>query len=113
MFQAQAGSTLLEAMGEWTIGYGKPKRSANIGAGKINGYNEVPQVAFIEGEITDSSTLDIPKLLLLTGATVTVRLGVGKTVMLQNAWQAGEGTYNATTGGLVVRFESESELQTV
>lgn len=113
IIQVQAGTTLLEASGEWSYNLGKSKRTANPGSGKINGYHETPQVAFIEGEITDSSTLDLGKLLEATDATVTLRLAVGKTILLPNAWQAAEGTGNTGTAAIGVRFESESQGQEI
>ena len=51
-----------DAKGAYTYNLGKPKRDAIIGADGVHGYKETPQVAFIEGAVTDSDELDLATL---------------------------------------------------
>jgi ethanolamine utilization protein EutA (predicted chaperonin) len=68
----------------------------------------MPQVAFIEGEITDQSDLDVKGLLRTDDATMTLELANGKVIMLRNAWYAGEGNVQTEEANISVRFEGMS-----
>ena len=96
------------AKGNFTYNLGKPKRDAIVGADTTHGYKETPQVAFIEGEITDRSDISLESLVTLKDVTVTLELGNGKVIALRNAWYAGEGTFNTEEGNGQVRFEGLS-----
>lgn len=93
------------AKGDFTYGLGKPKREAIIGADGVHGYKETPQVAFIEGKLTDRGSLDFGALCELTDATTTVELVNGKTVVLRNGWYAADGTANTGESELDFRME--------
>lgn len=96
------------ARGKFTYNLGEPKREALIGAdGKPHGFKETAQVPFIEGEITDSSDLDVRALLQLDGATVTLEIANGKVIALREAWYAHEGTIDAEEASIPVRFEGK------
>lgn len=101
----QVNGEIQNARGNFTYNLGRPKREAIVGADTVHGYKETPQVSFIEGEITDRDTLDLNKLVTMTGATVTVELANGKVIALRDAWFAGEGTGNTDEGNIQVRFE--------
>lgn len=94
-----------DAKGSFTYNLGAPKRDAIVGADAIHGYKEVPQVPFIEGEITDRSDLDLSALLNLDGVTVTLELANGKVILLRDAWYAGEGNVETEESNIQVRFE--------
>lgn len=96
------------AKGNFTYNLGVPKRDAVVGADAVHGYKETPQVAFIEGEITDRSTVSLDKLTRTSDATIMLRLANGKLIVLRNAWFAGEGTGNTEEGNIGVRFEGMS-----
>jgi len=98
-------STQYDAKGNFTYNLGAPKREGIVGADKIHGYMEKIQVPFIEGEITDRADLDVEALLNLDGVTVTLELANGKTVLLRDAWYAGEGTVGTEEANIQVRFE--------
>lgn len=100
--------TQLRAKGEFTYNLGMPKRDAIVGADGIHGYKELPQVPFIEGEITDDPSLDLAALLRTENATVTLELANEKVIVLRDAWYAGEGTGNTEEGNIGVRFEGLS-----
>lgn len=96
-----------DAKGAFSYNLGVPMREAVVGADRVHGYKEVPQVAFVEGEVTDSAQLDLAKLLGQEDVTVTLELANSKTVVLHHAWFAGEGTGNTEEGNIAVRFEGE------
>jgi len=99
---------IYNAKGSFTYNLGKPKRDAIVGADAIHGYKEVPQIPFIEGEVTDEPTMDLEKLVTAENATVTLELANGKVISLREAWYAGEGTGNTDEGNIGVRFEAKS-----
>ena len=82
---------LQEAKGNFSYNLGAHKREAMMGADRVQGFKEVVQVAFIEGEITDSPDLDLEKLVNLEDVTVTLELANGKVIVLRESWFAGDG----------------------
>lgn len=104
-----ADGVLYDAKGEFTYNLGRPKRTPIVGATTIHGYKEEPQPAFIEGEITDKTSLDLNKLVTLKDVTVTLTLANGKVVILSEATYTGEGTGNTGEGNIGVRFETDGQ----
>ena len=100
--------TIQDAKGNFTYNLGAPKRDAIIGADAVHGFKEVPQVAFVEGEITDRRGLDLEALVNTEDATITLELANGKVIVLREAWYASEGTGNTEEGNIAVRFEGKS-----
>ena len=49
----------------------------------------------------------------MDNATVTLDLAIGKTIVLSNAWFAGEGSVTTGEAEIAVRFESRHEGQEV
>jgi hypothetical protein len=105
IIQLQVDGEIHLAKGNFTHNLGRPLREAVVGADKVHGYKETPQVAFIEGEITDDGTLDRDAFVRAKDATVTLDLANGKMVALYDAWFAGDGTGNTEEGNMAVRFE--------
>lgn len=97
-----------DAKGNFSYNLGLPKREAIVGADGTHGYKETPQAAMIEGEITDRGDLDLAAFVQTVDATVTLAVANGKTVVLRNAWYAGEGTVGTEEGNLAVKFEGLS-----
>ena len=97
---------LIEAKGNFTYNMGQPMREAMVGATKVDGFKETPQVSFIEGELTDSQPLDIINLIQGDELTVTLELNNGKTIVLSNAWFAGDGQGQTEEANITVRWES-------
>lgn len=96
------------AKGSFSYNLGNVKREAIIGSDGLHGYKEVPQPASIEGEITDDLTVDLHTLTRLDGATITLDLAIGKTIVLRNAYYAGDGTGHSEEGNITVKFEGRS-----
>lgn len=105
IIQVQVNGEVYDAKGSWSYNLGRPMREAIVGSDVVHGYKETPQVAFIEGEITDRGTLNLATLVGLTDVTVTLSLANGKVIVLRSAWFAGEGTGNSEEGNIAVRFE--------
>jgi len=101
----KVNSRMIEAKGTFTINPGQDVRAAIIGADGVHGYKETPQVASIEGAMTDHPDLNVAEFVNITGATVTLELNNGKTWVLEDAWYAGEGNITTEEGEIAVRFE--------
>lgn len=97
-----------DARGSYTYSLGPPKREAIVGADGVHGYREMPQVPYVEGEITDARDLDVAALQGLTESTLTLELASGKSVVLREAWYAADGTVTTEQGAVQVRFEGLS-----
>ena len=95
---------LLQAKGEFSYNLGAFKRDAVMGPSDVHGFTEKAAIPFVEGAITDSDELDLKALLETRDATVTLGLANGKTILLSEAWQAGEGTGGSDEGEIEVRF---------
>lgn len=97
-----------DAKGNFTYNLGGEKRTAILGSDRTHGFSAMPQVAFIEGVITDASDLDVAVMMAVEDATVTLELANGKTVLLRNAWYASEGNITTEQGEIAVRWEGMS-----
>lgn len=111
--QLQLDGVVHDIEGEFTIGYGTPKREPIIGSNRVIGYKEVPQVAFIQGKVIDSAGLDVKALCNATDVTANMKLATGKTAVLRDAWYAGSAELNTGDGGIDFRIESASEAEEV
>lgn len=106
----QVNGVIFNAKGKFTYNYGQPKRKSIMGSdNRLHGYMEEPQPGFIEGAITDDGSLDTTALVNATDATVTLQLANDKTVVLYNAFYAGEGTGETEEGEFPFRFEGNGE----
>lgn len=108
IIELKVDGSIYKAKGSFTYNIGRPKRDPVIGADTVHGYKEVPQVAFIEGEITDDPSIALDKLVTIENATVYLRLANSKLIVLREAWYASEGTGNTDEGNIGVRFEGKS-----
>ena len=96
------------AKGNFTWNLGQPKREMIVGADGVHGFKEMPQVPFIEGEITDTSDLSVTDLVNLTDVTVTLELANGKIIVLRNAVYTADGNVQTEEGNVQIRFEGVS-----
>ena len=104
----KANGRMYPAKGNFTYNLGIPMREAVVGADSVHGYKEMPQVPFVEGEITDRNDIDLAELCGGDDLTITLELANGKVITLRNAWFAGEGTGNSEEGNIAVRWEGLS-----
>lgn len=96
------------AKGNFTYNLGIPRKEGVVGADRVHGYKETPQIPYIEGEITDRRELSLEALQETTDATVTLELANGKVIVLRQAWYASEGVGNTEEGNVECRFEGMS-----
>ena len=85
MIDLKINGAIYNAKGNFTYNLGQPKKEAVMGAAFVHGYTEKPQVSFIEGEITDTSTLDLKALVTAVDVTVQLTLGNGRIILLPEA----------------------------
>ncbi len=95
------------AKGNFSYNLGKNLKKGIAGADRVHGFTETPQVPFIEGELTFHSDMSLTDLVELQDATVSIDLANNKTIVLREAWYAGEGTGNSEEGNVAVRFEGK------
>ena len=109
IIEVRTNGTLQDAKGSFTYNLGHPKKNGIVGSDSVHGYSETPQIAYIAGKITDRQSLDLKALVTLEDTTVTLRLANGKTVVLHEAWYAGDGVGDSAEGEIDVRFESRAK----
>ena len=103
----------VRAKGDFTWNLGVNKREAVIGAGYVHGYKETPQVAMIEGEVTDTSDLDLIAMMSVTDSTVILELPDSKSIVLRSAYYASEGEGTTAEGAVKVKWESPSPAEVI
>ncbi|WP_339500214.1 phage tail tube protein [Pseudomonas silesiensis] len=108
MISLKINGDMYFAKGNFTYNLGLPKKEGVVGSDRVHGYKEVPQIPFVEGEITDRNELNLEDLVTLVDATVTLELANGKVIMLREGWYAGEGTGNTDEGNIALRIEGMS-----
>lgn len=96
---------LYNIQGNWTYNFGSPKRESKIGPNGVQGYKEMPQAPFVEGEVTDAADLDVKELQALEDATISLDLANGKRPTLRNAWYAADGNIGTDEANIQIRFE--------
>lgn len=113
MIQVMVQGARYDAKGSFTYNLGTPMRETITGADGIHGYKEMPQVAFIEGVVTDRPGLSLRDLTEGTDINVTLQLANGKVITLRDAWFAGEGSASTEEGEINVRWEGKSAEEVV
>jgi len=98
----------LRAKGAFTYDLGAPQRKAVVGSDGVHGFSETPKAPYLEGEITDSGTLDMSAIHNIRNATVTLDLANGKTIVFREAFYSGDGTVQTEEGNAKVRFDAVS-----
>lgn len=107
--EIQVGGVRLSVKAGTSYNLGVPKRSSVMGSKQMEGYKEEPQPAFVEFVITDKRTTDVKALQKMEDVTLTMTVPNGKTILLHNAFHAGEGTITTDEGEIASRFESARE----
>lgn len=108
LIQLYIDGRLHDAKGSWSYHLGPVTREGIAGADRVHGYKEQVSLPMIEGAITDAADLSLSQLQALTDTTVQLVLGNGKTIVLRNAWFAGDGNGTTEEGEVAVRFEGLS-----
>ncbi len=105
-----ADGLVINAKGSWTNNVGQPLRTPVNGADRPHGFTEVPQTGRMEGTVTFTSDLNLKALLNLKNATITMVLGNGQTMILRDAYFAGEGDFTTEEGELSAMFHGEADI---
>lgn len=92
---------------EWNLGL--PKKEDVLGQDRPHGFKEIQQFAMIKCTVTITKDTDVNLLVTGEGLTVTAELPDGRVVMLEEAWQAAEGTGSTGEGEMEVEFKSASQ----
>jgi len=102
----KVGGVAQKAKGEFTYGYGTPKRTGVAGTdGTVHGYTSEAQVPYFEGVITRLPGVNYKEWFMSEGDTVSLELASGETLMLYDAWNASDGTGTTGANEIPVRFE--------
>jgi hypothetical protein len=106
IIELKVGAELYECKGNFSWNLGQPKNEAITGSSGVTGYKSTPQVAYIEGMVTDRGALSVQTLVQITDATVHLKLATGKVIVLSGAWYAADGKGTTDEGEIELRFES-------
>lgn len=105
----KADGVQFDVKGQFEYNLGYPKREPIIGHDGTHGYKEVPQEAYISGEITDDVDLNLVEdLLSLSDVTVQLELANGKILVYENGFFSGDGTGQTEEGNIAVRFTAQT-----
>ena len=100
--------TAYKLAGDFTYDIGGFKREMMSGPDGVHGYKETVKIPFIEGDLRDTSDVDLAALTDLKDATITLSLANGKTIGLYNAVFTGDGTGATGEATIKARFEGMS-----
>ena len=96
---------ILNAIGNFTINLGQPKREFLTGPDRVHGYSEMPQAPKISGEIRDGSALNATnEILNMVDATVVATVANGKKYMFERATYCADGNIETEEGK--IQFEA-------
>src|SRR5262245_22086588 len=94
--------------GNLTVSGSPMERTGIAGQDFVHGYQELPRVPYIEGDVSTTEEVSVEFIESLTNVTVTADLINGKTYVLTNAWTKGPIEINTHDGQFRVRFEGVS-----
>jgi len=95
---------ILNAIGNFTLNLGRPKREMQAGPDRVHGHSEMPQPPSISGEIRDGSALNATNDILdMNDATVVATVANGKKYMFERAVYTGDGNIETEEGK--IQFE--------
>ena len=112
MAQAIAGTAYLKVdaqqyplKGAFVVSPGSIIRTGIAGQDGVHGYQEMPRIPYIEGDVSSTPDISFEAIEQLTDVTVTAELINGHVYVLRNAWQRGEIEINTRDGQARIRFE--------
>jgi hypothetical protein len=98
----------LALKGSFTVSPSAVDRTGIAGQDGVHGYQELPRVPFIEGDISTLPGVSVEDLEQITDATVTAELLNGSVYVLRSAWCKSAFEINTHDGQYRVRFEGVS-----
>jgi Phage tail tube protein len=99
---------MLALKGNLTVSSSPVERTGIAGQDYVHGYQELPRVPYIEGDISTLPEISTEDLEAITDATVTAELINGTDYVLRNAWTKGPIEINTHDGQFRIRFEGVS-----
>jgi hypothetical protein len=91
--------------GSFVVSPSRVDRAGIAGQDGVHGYQELPRVPFIEGDISSLPGLSLEAIEAVTDATVTAELINGSVYVLRSAWCKSAFELNTHDGQFRVRFE--------
>jgi hypothetical protein len=115
MAQAVAGTAFFKVDGDqyplrgnFTVSSSPIERTMLAGQDYVHGYQELPRVPWIEGDVTTTPEVLLEDLDAMVDVTVTAELINGKTYVLKQAACKSALENNTREGQVRVRFEGTS-----
>ena len=102
----QVNGKVYDMVGDFSWNLGNPKREPLMGPSGMQGFSEMPQSPFIEGEIRDSGGLDLNELQNITDATITLRVANGKTILFSEAFYSADGNVGTNEANVQFNFNA-------
>ncbi|RAI33537.1 phage tail tube protein, partial [Rhodoplanes roseus] len=94
--------------GNFTVSPSAVARQGIAGQDYVHGYQEMPRVPFIEGDVSLIPELSLEDIEAVTDATVQADLANGRSYVLRGAWCVSALEANTGEGQVKVRFEGLS-----
>lgn len=91
--------------GSFVVSPSKVLRNGIAGQDRVHGFQELPRIPYIEGDISSTPDIAFEDIEQVVDATVTAELINGHVYVLRNAWHKGEIEINTRDGQARVRFE--------
>ncbi|MEY9179720.1 hypothetical protein ACVWZM_000795 [Bradyrhizobium sp. USDA 4501] len=91
--------------GAFTVSMSMVERTGIAGQDRVHGYQELPRVPYIEGDVSTLPGLSLEAIERITDATVTAELINGTVYTLRSAWCRSAFEINTRDGQFRVRFE--------
>jgi hypothetical protein len=91
--------------GNLTVSGSTVERTGIAGQDYVHGYQELPRVPYIEGDVSTLPEVSTEFLEDVINGTVTAELINGTTYVLHNAWTKGPIDVNTHDGQFRIRFE--------
>lgn len=95
----------LPLRGGWNHNIAGLKREGIAGQDGVHGYKEMPEVPYMEGDVSTTPEVSIEELRDVTDATVTLEQANGKTYVLRNAWTSDAYEVDTEEGKVKIKFE--------
>lgn len=93
------------ARGSWVYMPFTSKKEGIAGQDGIHGFKEMPQVPYVEGEISDMPGISIQDLQTLVGVPATLELANGKLILLHDGWCTGDDAVSTEDGKVKIKIE--------
>jgi len=108
IIELKTNGEIQNAKGSFTYNLGRLKKEMIVGQDRVHGYKALPQVPFIEGEITDRGSLNLETFMDADDVTVTLSLANGKVIVLKEGVYAADGDGSTEEANIQARWEGMS-----